>query len=201
MILTRGIFSLLGCLLGLGHAHATVGVDAAPVAKVTEGKSTGRALIGGSFSLVDQWGKKRTDRDLRGRWHLVYFGYTFCPDICPMALENMAGALKLLGGKAKNLGIIFITVDPKRDTQEALKSFLRNYDSRIIGLTGSDKQVAQAMAAYRVHGEKVDQDEAENYLMDHSSLIYIMSPRGVYSGALNHESSPDVIVNALKDKL
>lgn len=171
------------------------------VSQVREGQTFGQPLVGGAFELVDQNGKIRTDRDFRGRWTLVYFGYTFCPDVCPMALENMEKALRLLGEKAKKIQVVFITVDPERDTSHVLKEFLSNYDSSIVGLTGSHDQVESAKAVYRVHASRVEHSDVKNYLIDHSSLIYIMSPRGQYIDSMNHETAPALMAEALKKVL
>lgn len=202
-------FSLVGLIL-LGYWQKDRFFKATPwavqenshlISYAKEGPHLGSPLIGGAFDLVDQDGKRRTHKDFRGRWLLVYFGYAFCPDICPMALENISEALKRLGPQAKLLQVLFVTVDPGRDTQATLKKFLQNYDSRIIGLTGTAQAVRDAMASYRVHAAKVEGAVPDYYMMDHTSLVYIMSPRGQYIQAFNHATSPEEIVKVLKDLL
>ena len=143
----------------------------------------------------------RDYRDFRGRWTLVYFGYTYCPDICPMALDNLSDLLKKLGDDAKKINVIFITVDPARDTQKVLHEFMEHYDSRIVGLTGSPQDIEKAMTAYRVHAAKFDEKDPVHYSMDHSSLIYVMSPQGQYVEAFNHLTPADHMAVALKKNL
>ena len=137
--------------------------------------------IGGPFSLIDQNGERRTDKDYRGKFMLVYFGYTYCPDVCPTTLAVLSAALDKLGTKADDVVPVFISVDPKRDTPETLKSYLAAFGPRFVGLTGTDEEVATAAKAYRVFYQ-VHPGEGGAYTLDHSSVIYLMdlpSPRWV----------------------
>lgn len=145
-----------------------------PFASRTPG---GVAAVGGPFTLIDQDGATRTDRDFRGKFMLVYFGYTFCPDVCPTALQVMTVALQDLGEKAKQVQPIFISIDPARDKPALLKPYVANFP-RLIGLTGSAAQVRAAAKAYRVYYHKAG--EGKDYLMDHSSIIYLMDRDGRY---------------------
>jgi protein SCO1 len=135
--------------------------------------------IGGPFTLTDQNGTARRDGDFRGKLMLVYFGYTYCPDACPTALSDMSRALDLLGGKAKSVQPIFITVDPARDTPAVLKQYAANFHPGLIALTGSPDAIAAAARGYRVYYKKADQN-GEDYLVDHSSYIYLMGRDGKY---------------------
>ena len=141
---------------------------------------TGKALIGGPFSLVNQDGERVTEKDFRGKYMLVYFGYTYCPDICPAELQVMSAALDELGEKAENVTPVFITVDPERDTVEQMKSYVGNFHPRLVGLTGSKEDVQAAAKAYRVYYARAKSDSATDYLMDHASIVYLMSPEGEY---------------------
>jgi protein SCO1/2 len=144
-------------------------------------ESSGKALVGGPFTLVDASGKTVTDQDFRGRYMLIFFGYTHCPDICPAELQVMAGALDQLGEKAKQVVPIFITLDPERDTPEAVGAYVKNFSPNIVGLTGSMEAVATTAKAYRVSFSKFqDQDSGENYTIDHSALAYLMGTDGEY---------------------
>src|SRR5580704_5328718 len=133
------------------------------------------SFVGGSFTLEDGSGKQVTDRDFRGKYMLVYFGYTFCPDVCPTTLSEVADALDRLGAKAESLQPIFITVDPARDTPAVMKQYAADFTPRLIGLTGSEEQIAKVAQAYRVYYAKHRMGPGPNdYAMDHSSVLYLM---------------------------
>jgi protein SCO1/2 len=155
------------------------------------------SAIGGPFQLVDQNGKTVTDADLRGKWSLVYFGYTHCPDACPTALNDISIALAELGSKRDAVRPVFITVDPERDTAEALKAFVTSFDAPILALTGSPEQVAKAAKAYRVYYAK-HPEAGGDYSMDHSSVIYVMDPEGRFTASFTHENTPEQIAERLK---
>jgi len=160
---------------------------------------TGTVSIGGPFALTDGDGKKVTDQTYRGKWLLVYFGYTYCPDACPTGLNNIAGALKLLGADADKVQPLFITVDPERDTAAAMKAYASAFDTRIVGLSGTPEQIAAVARAYRVYYKRVG--EGDDYLMDHSVVIYVMDPDGRYSAVLRHNAAPAEIAETLKKLL
>jgi cytochrome oxidase Cu insertion factor (SCO1/SenC/PrrC family) len=168
------------------------------VAEVIEKAPIGQVAIGGSYELVDHQGNRRTDKDFKGSYHLVYFGYSYCPDICPMALHNISEALTLLGDSAKNVLPIFITVDPERDTSWHLNQYLKNYHPSFVGLTGSYAEIQHAIAQYHVYATKVESSTASDYLMDHSSIIYLMDPQGRYVTHCNHNTAPEEIVLLVK---
>lgn len=172
------------------------------VAMVKDGPGSGVAKIGGSFDLVDHQGHPRTDADFRGSYMLVYFGYSFCPDICPAALSAMSEALIKLGKDADHVQPLFITVDPHRDTIENLALYVQNFHPRLIGLTGTKAQITRAQNAYRVYASKVKPDgTATEYLIDHSSIIYLMDPQGRMIAHFNHLTPSDDIVKKLKEVL
>ena len=144
-------------------------------------QTSGKALIGGPFTLVDQTGKTVTDQDFRGRYMLVFFGFTHCPDICPAELQVMSAALDALGPKADSVVPIFITLDPQRDTQAAMGAYVKNFGPRFVGLTSSSEQIAAAAKAYRVAYSKFQQDKtSSDYSIDHSALVYLMGKNGEY---------------------
>ncbi len=136
------------------------------------------AQIGGPFKLIDQNGVERTDQDFRGKLMLVYFGYTFCPDVCPTELTVITTALDQLGADAAQVAPIFITVDPERDTAKVMKDYVAQFSDRLIGLTGSERDIAAAAKAYRVYYAKAPGADGSPYLMDHTSLIYLMGRDG-----------------------
>ncbi len=155
------------------------------------------SAIGGPFHLIDQNGKPIADTDLRGKWLLVYFGYTHCPDACPTALNNIALALQDLGPLRDRVRPVFITVDPARDTSPALKDYVSAFDAPILALTGTAAEIAQAARGYRVYYAKHD-EAGGDYSMDHSSMIYVMDPQGRFAAGLTGEVSPAQIVERLK---
>jgi protein SCO1/2 len=172
---------LAGFLIGaLGGAAALIVSQGTPGAKVT---TTGKALVGGPFTLVGEEGKTVTDRDFRGRHMLVFFGFTHCPDICPAELQVMAASLDELADQAKDVVPIFITLDPERDTPEVVASYVKNFGPEFVGLTGSPEAIAEAAKAYRVAYSKFTPGGAEsagNYSIDHTALVYLMGPDGEF---------------------
>lgn len=157
------------------------------------------SAIGGPFTLVDQHGRTVTDADFRGKYTLVYFGYTFCPDICPTALNRNSEALARIGAKADAIVPILITVDPERDTVESLREYATFFHPRLVTLTGTAEQVAAAAKAYRVYYAKVDEQDgsAETYLMDHTAITYLMGPDGRYLRHFSHGVSVERMAEAL----
>jgi protein SCO1/2 len=158
------------------------------------------AAIGGPFSLIDQDRVPRTEKDYSGKFMLVFFGYTFCPDVCPTTLAVISAALDKLGPRADKIVPIFISVDPKRDTPEKLKNYLASFGPRFVGLTGADKNVAEAAKAYRVYYQ-AHTGEGDNYSVDHSSVIYLMSPDGRFIVNYSLETSPDALAQDLGTRL
>lgn len=166
---------LVGALGGAGALVLTRGASGPNV------ETSGKALIGGPFALIDQTGKAVTDRDFRGKYMLVFFGFTHCPDICPAELQVIAATLDELGAKAKDVVPIFITLDPERDTQEAMAAYVKNFGQRFVGLTGSPEAIAAAAKAYRISYSKFQEDKTkEDYSIDHSALVYLMGKDGEY---------------------
>lgn len=138
------------------------------------------AAIGGPFTLTDHLGQRVSDADFRGRYMLVYFGYMYCPDICPTSLTRNAEALAMLGDKAASVVPILITVDPERDTPDNLKEYVPLFDARLIGLTGTADEIKAVAKAYRVYYAKVGPQGSDptDYLVDHSGFSYLMGPDG-----------------------
>jgi cytochrome oxidase Cu insertion factor (SCO1/SenC/PrrC family) len=141
-----------------------------------------REPIGGPFALIDQNGTRRTDADFRGKLMLVYFGFTYCPDVCPTDLQQMALAVDRLGEAGDMVQPVFITVDPKRDTPEHLREYMPLFHPRFVGLTGEADAIRQAAHAYRVYFKKIELEDRSDYTVDHSAFIYLMGRRGEYLG-------------------
>jgi protein SCO1/2 len=140
---------------------------------------SGVAIVGGPFTLTNQDGMKVTEKNYLGKHMLVFFGYTYCPDVCPTELQVMMAALDSLGTEAEKIQPVFVSVDPERDTPEVLKSYVENFGPRLIGLTGTPEEIAAVAKSYRVYYAKAaNQTSPDSYLMDHSSIIYLMGPDG-----------------------
>jgi protein SCO1/2 len=168
---------LAGLLLCFGVILIVSGRVSAPVAQQV-------AAIGGPFELVDQNGRTVTERDLKGRPFLVFFGFTRCPDICPTTLFEVSEIMRALGKDADRVGALFITVDPERDTPAALKDYLSSFDPHLSGLTGEPAAVAAVAKAYRVYFKKVPLDQG-GYTMDHTAIVYLMDKDGRFVSPFN----------------
>ncbi|MCC6720452.1 MAG: SCO family protein [Acetobacteraceae bacterium] len=177
--------------LGLGD----LGLDRIGIA-VPDGIS-----IGGPFTLVDTAGATVTDATYRGRWMLVYFGYTFCPDVCPTEMQTISAALDLLGPSASKVVPILITIDPERDTPAALAEYVKLFDSRLVGLTGTPDQIAAAARAYRVYYARAKSADATAYLMDHSSFVYLIGPDGKFRALFRQGVTAQDLAESLKTRM
>jgi protein SCO1 len=147
---------------------------------------TGINRIGGPFTLVDHRGKTVTEQNFLGKPMLVFFGYTFCPDVCPTTLFELSKRLQELGPDADRLNVLFITVDPERDTPEKLGLYLSSFDSHITGLSGTDRNIRAVMSEYRAIGRKVPVSN-DDYTMDHTTMVYMMNGKGQFVGAIKYE--------------
>jgi protein SCO1/2 len=157
----------------------------------------GASAIGGPFILTDQNGKTITDKDMKGKPFLVFFGYTHCPDVCPTSLFEMSELMRALGADADKTRAIFITVDPERDTPAAMKDYLSSFDPRLIGATGDQEQIEAAEKAYRVYAKKVPTDKGD-YSMDHTALIYLMDKQGRFVAPFSLKRSPQAAADDLR---
>lgn len=165
-------------------------------------RTVGTAAVGGPFKLTDHRGQRATEQDFRGRHMLVFFGFTFCPDVCPTALQVSSAALDKLGTKAERVTPVFISVDPERDTPQQLASYVSSFHPRLVGLSGTAEETAAVAKAYRVYYRKVtDERSAAGYTIDHSSIIYLMGPDGKFITHFTHTTSVDAMVAALSRHL
>lgn len=195
----RGLIALFLCLAVL--AGLAVYDFPALFQSGSEGELVAPVDIGGPFTLVDQTGAARRAEDFRGRLMLVYFGYTFCPDACPTALQDMSCALDILGAKGEAVQPIFITVDPARDTVAQMKLYAENFHPRLIALTGTPEQVAAAARAYRVFYEKGKGTNDDDYLMNHTSYIYLMGRDGRYLSHFPPGTTAEQMAAAIEKRL
>jgi protein SCO1/2 len=162
--------------------------------------TVGEASIGGPFVLTDQNGKTFTDKNLRGPWTLLYFGYTHCPDVCPLTLEMIADTMDKLGAKAARVQPVFVTVDPARDTPTVMKQYVSAFGKTFTGLTGSAAQVAHMTQEFRVYARKRPV-KGGDYAMDHSGAIYLLDPDGKFAGTYEEVQGPEKIAADLRSRL
>ncbi len=168
--------------------------------KFSSSKDVGAAL-GGEFTLTAHTGERMSNTDFRGKYMLIYFGYSFCPDVCPLELAKMTRALQLLedeGYDTTSLQPLFITVDPERDTVEALNDYVTDFHPRLIALTGTMEEITDVAQKYRVYFKKRVQEGVDGYLMDHQSFIFVMGPDGEYQSLFSARDNPEDMANALK---
>jgi len=178
---TRMFRIILWCavIVALAGYGVLVSIGGFPGKGSRDASYSGEADIRSEFSLTDHTGKDVTDADFRDRWQLVFFGFTNCPDVCPTTLAYMASALDILGERADRVAPIFITVDPARDTVPVMAEYVSVFHPRLIGLTGSDAQVAETAASFRTWYEKAEEASApDGYYMAHQGYIYFMRPDG-----------------------
>jgi len=165
--------------------------------------TSGQALIRSDFELVNHHGDTVTDKSFSGQWQLVFFGFTYCPDVCPTTLAAMGAVLDQLGEDAAKVAPLFITVDPERDTPEVLTDYIAAFHPRIVGLTGTKEQVQAAVRSFRVFAARIAQTDApDGYLMNHSGFIYLMRPNGEYETHFTEKGDPaEKIVAAIRSRL
>ncbi len=169
--------------------------------ELIEGLLSGRAPVGGPFELTDQAGRRRTDADFRGKLVMLYFGYTYCPDVCPTELQSISLALDQLGAAAEAVQPLFVTVDPERDTPARLAGFVAAFHPRLIGLTGSPAEIRKTAIAYRTFFAKSSVAAPGDYAVDHSGFIYLVGKDGRYLGFLPPGLAPGDIADAIRARL
>jgi protein SCO1 len=186
VVILLGAF-MAGLLLLLGAIFAVTGYSPTPHA----------ATIGGPFQLVDQNGKPFTDQNMKGKPYLVFFGFTHCPDICPTTLFEMSQLMRKLGPDADRTGVLFITVDPERDTTAIMKDYLASFDPHLRGLTGDQTAIDQAIKDYRVYAKKVPL-QGGDYTMDHTAIVYLMDKDGQFVAPFEMGRSADAEATELR---
>ncbi|MFI8682014.1 SCO family protein [Brevundimonas diminuta] len=199
VILFAAACAVIALALGL---ITMVVVGSRQQATQTTDVATGQPLVGGDFTLTNQDGQVVDQTILNGKWTLVFFGFTYCPDYCPTTLGVLNAVQERMGDKAKDLQIVFISIDPERDTPQMLKDYLSSdgFPDGVIGLTGTPEQVAKAAKAYRAFYQKVG--EGEGYTMNHGLTVYLMGPDGKFRSAVAHDLGPSrtatLIENAME---
>jgi cytochrome oxidase Cu insertion factor (SCO1/SenC/PrrC family) len=190
-------FSLLAAVSGFScfYCHAKALYAQAPdernAARLMDDLMWGRGTVGGPFELIDQNGRKRGDKDFRGKLLIVYFGYTVCPDICPTDLQQIGLAVDRLGEAGTAVQPLFISIDPKRDTPKVLSDYVPFFHPRLIGLTGSADEIAAVAREYKAYFARYDPPDGSPYLMDHTGFIYVVDKVGKYRGFFPSGTSED----------
>jgi len=205
--MSRVIFRKVVAGIGFGAAFAVLGAcsgDRKPDGQIAQSGSvtvvSGKANIGGAYELVDHTGKTVTNKDYLGKTQLIFFGFAFCPDVCPTALQKMGAALDMAGEAGNAYQAIFITVDPKRDTPEMLAQFVtaNGFPDGLVALTGTQEQIDKVKKVFKVYGAKAnDPTSAAGYTFDHTSLIYMMDENGGFIDVFSHRTTPKEIADRL----
>jgi protein SCO1/2 len=185
---------VLAIAVGWG-AYSLVGVFEA------ERPGVGQVSIGGPFSLVDHTGERVSEADFKGRHMLLYFGYTFCPDVCPTELQAMSEALDALGPDAARVQPVFISIDPERDTPEVLADYRQHFHDDFRMLTGTPAEVRAAAKVFRIFFTKVDDGGSDDYLMDHSSVVYLLDEAGRYVAHFGPNTAPDEMARRIREAI
>jgi protein SCO1/2 len=160
--------------------------------------SQGKALVGGPFKLTSASGEVVDSETLKGQPYVIFFGFTHCPEVCPTTLYEAAGWLQQLGPDAEKFRFYFITVDPERDTPEALKEYVASFDPRITGITGAPDKIAKVLADYRVYAKRVELEDGD-YTMDHTATVYLIRGDGSFAGTISYNENPDIAIEKLRN--
>ena len=198
-MLLRAMTASLVVMAGAAPASALYDVDPARLRKAQfmEALMFARGDVGGPFTLVDQRGVRRTLDDFRGRPVLLYFGYTFCPDVCPSDLATLKQVMSLHGGQVQ---VLFVTLDPERDTPAQLAAYLPHFDARIVGLTGTPIEVQRVANLYKAYYAKVPL-KSGGYLVEHSAGIYLLDREGRFRGSFPAGATAELVSGVLRDFL
>lgn len=193
---------IISTLIAVAIAGGLWVIEKRHVAYGEKETSTGKADIGGSFTLTDQNGKQVSDSQFRGKYMLVFFGFTSCPSICPVGMATITQAMEKLGDNANKVQPIFITVDPETDTPARMKEFLANFYPSVIGLTGTPEQIKAVESAYKVYAAKsVNKDMPGGYNVDHSGFIYMMDKNGEYLQHCSYDEKPEKLASDINEAI
>lgn len=196
--IVRIVLWVLVAVVGLGAAAIGLGWYKTEFSASNQEIGTPIAEIGGPFTLTDTTGKKVSDADFAGIPRAMFFGFTYCPDVCPTTLAEIDGWLDDLGADGDKVAFIYVTVDPERDTAETMRWFLSSFDKRIIGLTGTPEEINPVLDAFRVYRKKVPLDDGKDYTMDHSASIYLLNGKGQFVGTINYQEDKETALAKLR---
>jgi len=176
------LFVMIGCRGGIDRSHAAQSTQERAAAQLMDDLMYGRGTVGGPFSLTDQTGRRRNDTEFRGKLLIIYFGYTYCPDVCPTELQQIGLAVEHLGDVGSAVQPLFITIDPARDTPEVLAQYVPSFHPRLLGLTGTWDEIAAVAQEFKVVYTKYQPSDGGPYLIDHTGFVYIVDRSGKYRG-------------------
>jgi cytochrome oxidase Cu insertion factor (SCO1/SenC/PrrC family) len=176
------LFVMIGCRGGIDRSHAAQSTQERAAAQLMDDLMYGRGTVGGPFSLTDQTGRRRNDTEFRGKLLIIYFGYTYCPDVCPTELQQIGLAVEHLGDVGSAVQPLFITIDPARDTPEVLAQYVPSFHPRLLGLTGTSDEIAAVAQEFKVVYTKYQPSDGGPYLIDHTGFVYIVDRSGKYRG-------------------
>jgi len=191
---------VIACVLGFGFGFASAKGEQQTAAEMMDDLMYGRGTVGGPFTLTDQDGRRRSDSEFRGKLMIVYFGYTFCPDVCPADLMAITQALDALGPEAASIQPIFITVDPQRDTR-VLKDYVAAFHPSLVALTGSPDEIRRVANSYKAFYARVPGERGGDYSIDHAGIIYLMGREGEYLGFMPPQTGPEKLTEVLRKYL
>jgi cytochrome oxidase Cu insertion factor (SCO1/SenC/PrrC family) len=191
--------------IGIGGSgdlgHAVQSAEERAAAQLMDDLMYGRGSVGGPFTLTDQTGRRRSDTEFRGKLLIIYFGYTYCPDICPTDLQQIGLAIEHLGKAGAAVQPLFITIDPARDTAEVLAQYVSSFHPRLLGLTGTPDEIAAVAHEYKVSYTKYQPSDGGPYLMDHTGFVYIVDSSGKYRGFFPPGTSEDRMQEMIREIL
>jgi cytochrome oxidase Cu insertion factor (SCO1/SenC/PrrC family) len=176
------LFVVIGFCGGIDYSHAVQSTQERAAAQLMDDLMYGRGTVGGPFSLTDQTGRRRNDTEFRGKLLIIYFGYTYCPDVCPTDLQQIGLAVEHLGDVGSAVQPLFITIDPARDTPEVLAQYVPSFHPRLLGLTGTSDEIAAVAQEFKVVYTKYQPSDGGPYLIDHTGFVYIVDRSGKYRG-------------------
>jgi cytochrome oxidase Cu insertion factor (SCO1/SenC/PrrC family) len=200
MVGSRACGLLVIASLLCGGLAAAAEAEQPSAAQMMDDLMYGRGRVGGPFTLTDQTGKQRSDTDFRDKLMIVYFGYTYCPDVCPTDLMAITQALDALGPAAEGVQPVFITIDPERDTK-LLTDYVAAFHRSLVGLTGSPDEIRKVANSYKAFYVKVQDERSGDYSIDHAGVIYLMGRNGEYLGFMPPQTSPDRLTEVLRKNL
>jgi cytochrome oxidase Cu insertion factor (SCO1/SenC/PrrC family) len=176
------LFVVIGFCDGIDYSHAAQSTQERAAAQLMDDLMYGRGTVGGPFSLTDQTGRRRNDTEFRGKLLIIYFGYTYCPDVCPTELQQIGLAVEHLGDVGSAVQPLFITIDPARDTPKVLAQYVPSFHPRLLGLTGTSDEIAAVAQEFKVVYTKYQPSDGGPYLIDHTGFVYIVDRSGKYRG-------------------
>lgn len=200
----QSFFILVGVLLMV--LASVVGYALMPPAPSSSADTSIRATagiegLGGSWTLTDHDGKTVTDKDVTGTYRLMFFGFTYCPDVCPTELKRLAIVLDMLGDDAPKIQPLFVTVDPERDTPAVLKEYLARFDTRVTGLTGTIPQIEHMEKIFKVYSAKTENEEYTEYMVNHSALLYFIGPDDKVIHLFHSNDAPEAMATFIRESL